>query len=41
LFCPTEKGKKHISQKLNDFKLVFQHILGGGSGINADMNDKK
>jgi CheY-like chemotaxis protein/predicted transcriptional regulator len=28
LYCTTEKGKPHISQKLNDFKLVFQHILG-------------
>jgi CheY-like chemotaxis protein/DNA-binding PadR family transcriptional regulator len=41
LYCTTEKGKKHISQKLNDFKLVFQHILGGGSGINAGINEKK
>ncbi|MCX6685509.1 MAG: PadR family transcriptional regulator, partial [Methanoregula sp.] len=40
LYCTTEKGKKHISQKLNDFKLVFQHILVGGSGINAGSNDK-
>lgn len=29
MYCPTAKGKKHISQKLNDFKLVFRHILGG------------
>lgn len=28
LYCPTEKGKKHINQKLADFKKVFQHILG-------------
>jgi len=41
LYCPTEKGKKHISQKLNDFKLVFQHILVGVSGNNAGVNDKK
>jgi CheY-like chemotaxis protein/DNA-binding PadR family transcriptional regulator len=41
LYCPTEKGKKHISQKLNDFKQVFQHILGGGNGINAGIHDKK
>jgi CheY-like chemotaxis protein/DNA-binding PadR family transcriptional regulator len=41
LYCPTEKGKKHISQKLNNFKLVFQHISGGGSGINAGIHDKK
>jgi CheY-like chemotaxis protein len=30
LYCPTEKGKKHISQKLTDYQLVFQHIIGGG-----------
>lgn len=41
LYCPTEKGKKHISQKLNDFKLVFQHILGGGNGINEGITEKK
>ena len=41
LYCPTEKGKKHISQKLNDFKLVFQHILGTANGINPDNHDKK
>ena len=27
LYCLTEKGKKHIGQKLNDYKLVFQHIV--------------
>jgi CheY-like chemotaxis protein/DNA-binding PadR family transcriptional regulator len=41
LYCPTEKGKKHISQKLNDFKLVFQHILGTANGINPGIHDKK
>jgi CheY-like chemotaxis protein/DNA-binding PadR family transcriptional regulator len=41
LYCPTEKGKKHISQKLNDFKLVFQHILGTVNGANSGMQDKK
>jgi len=41
LYCPTEKGKRHISQKLNDFKQVFQHILGNGSSINADNHDNK
>jgi CheY-like chemotaxis protein/DNA-binding PadR family transcriptional regulator len=30
LYCPTEKGRKYISQKLNDIKLVFRHILGEG-----------
>jgi hypothetical protein len=28
LYCPTENGRKYISQKLNDIKLVFKHILG-------------
>jgi CheY-like chemotaxis protein/DNA-binding PadR family transcriptional regulator len=41
LYCPTEKGKKHISRKLNDYQLVFQHIIGGGRWINGDMNEKK
>jgi CheY-like chemotaxis protein/DNA-binding PadR family transcriptional regulator len=41
LYCPTEKGKKHISQKLNDFKLVFQHILGTVNDISPGNHDKK
>ena len=41
LYCPTEKGKKHISQKLNDFKLVFQHILGSSGGENSRFQEKK
>jgi DNA-binding PadR family transcriptional regulator len=41
LYCPTEKGKRHITQKLNDFKRVFQHILSDESGINAGTRDKK
>jgi CheY-like chemotaxis protein/DNA-binding PadR family transcriptional regulator len=41
LYCPTEKGKKHISQKLNDFKLVFQHILGSSGGVNSSFQEKK
>jgi CheY-like chemotaxis protein len=41
LYCPTEKGKKHISQKLNDFKQVFWHI-SGLQGKNSYLNaDKK
>ncbi len=27
LYCLTNTGKKHISQKLNDYKLVFRHIV--------------
>lgn len=41
LYCPTEKGKKHIIRKLDDFKQVFQHIVGGGWGDGAGMQDKK
>jgi CheY-like chemotaxis protein/DNA-binding PadR family transcriptional regulator len=41
LYCPTETGRKHISQKLNDFKQVFRHIMSGGSEITADTHDKK
>jgi predicted transcriptional regulator len=28
LFCPTEKGKNYIDQKRDDYRQVFQHILG-------------
>jgi DNA-binding PadR family transcriptional regulator len=41
LYCPTEKGKKYFSQKLNDFKQVFQHILGGGITEKAVNPEKK
>jgi len=41
LYCPTEKGKKHISQKLNDYQLVFQHIIGAGRRTNGDIYEKK
>jgi two-component system, response regulator PdtaR len=27
LYYPTEKGRRHISQKLNDIRLVYKHIL--------------
>lgn len=40
LYCPTEKGKKYISQKLNDIKLVFRHILGGGMNEPIGNRDK-
>jgi DNA-binding PadR family transcriptional regulator len=32
LYSPTEKGRKHIRQKLSEFRFVFQHILDGGMG---------
>jgi len=41
LYCPTEKGKKHISQKLDDFKQIFGHILGNERGMNAGNNEIK
>jgi CheY-like chemotaxis protein/DNA-binding PadR family transcriptional regulator len=41
LYYPTEKGRKHISQKLNDIRLVFKHILGGGMNENEGNFDKK
>ena len=28
LYHPTEIGKKYIRQRLNEFKFVFQHIIG-------------
>jgi CheY-like chemotaxis protein/predicted transcriptional regulator len=31
LYCTTEKGKTHVSQKLKDFKQVFRHVLGTDS----------
>jgi two-component system, response regulator PdtaR len=33
LYSPTETGKKYIHQRLNEFKFVFQHILGDGSTV--------
>jgi two-component system, response regulator PdtaR len=40
LYCPTETGKKHIRQKLDNFKQVFRHIMGEESGIARDIHDK-
>jgi CheY-like chemotaxis protein/DNA-binding PadR family transcriptional regulator len=40
LFCLTEKGKKHISQRLNEFRLVFQHLLGNGNEINSGIENQ-
>jgi DNA-binding PadR family transcriptional regulator len=40
LYCPTEKGKKHISQRLYDFKQVFWHI-SGPQGKSSSGSDKK
>jgi CheY-like chemotaxis protein/DNA-binding PadR family transcriptional regulator len=38
LYSPTEAGKKYIHQRLNEFKFVFQHILGDGSDTLAKKN---
>jgi CheY-like chemotaxis protein/DNA-binding PadR family transcriptional regulator len=40
LYYPTEKGRKYISQKLNDIRLVFRHILGGGMNESRGDHDK-
>ncbi len=32
LYSPTEKGRRHIRQKLSEYRFVFQHILDGGIG---------
>jgi CheY-like chemotaxis protein/DNA-binding PadR family transcriptional regulator len=32
LYSPTEAGRKHIRQKLSEFRFVFQHILDGSMG---------
>jgi CheY-like chemotaxis protein/DNA-binding PadR family transcriptional regulator len=37
LYSPTEPGKKYIRLRLNEFKVVFQHILGNEPGA----TDKK
>jgi DNA-binding PadR family transcriptional regulator len=39
LYCPTEKGKKHFSQKLNDFRQVFRHILSNGRPMKPDSEE--
>jgi len=41
LFCPTEKGKNYIDQKLDDYRQVFQHILGYRNELNASLKDKR
>ncbi len=30
LYFPTDKGRKYIRQRMNEFKFVFRHILGEG-----------
>lgn len=41
LYCLTEKGRKHIGQKLSDFKQVFQHIMGDKCAMTTGMHDTK
>jgi len=33
MYSPTDAGKKYIHQRLNEFKFVFQHILGDVSAV--------
>nr|WP_320160533.1 response regulator [uncultured Methanoregula sp.] len=40
LHCPTDKGRKYFVSRLNDFKLVFQHILGGNMSDPLGNPDK-
>ncbi|MFA5294445.1 MAG: response regulator [Methanoregulaceae archaeon] len=40
LYFPTEKGRKYIRQKLNEFKFIFQHILGGHVDEITSSSDK-
>ncbi|HMK15308.1 MAG TPA: PadR family transcriptional regulator, partial [Methanomicrobiales archaeon] len=30
LYVPTDQGRRHIRQKLSEYRFVFQHILDGG-----------
>ncbi|PKL59409.1 MAG: hypothetical protein CVV33_07975 [Methanomicrobiales archaeon HGW-Methanomicrobiales-4] len=39
LYCPTETGKKHIRQRLSDYKKVFNHILGSETELIKGSND--
>ncbi|MDD1661448.1 MAG: response regulator [Methanomicrobiales archaeon] len=32
LYSPTDQGRRHIHQKLAEYRFVFQHILDGGMG---------
>lgn len=41
LYYPTEKGKKYIRQRMNEFKFVFRHILGEGTESSLLPPDKK
>jgi len=38
LYSPTVKGREHFKQKLNEFKVIFQHILG--SSINENTANR-
>lgn len=41
LYSPTETGKKYIHNRLNEFKLVFRHILGDSGGAVPPPDGKK
>ncbi|MDD1715843.1 MAG: response regulator [Methanolinea sp.] len=33
LYSPTDTGKKYIANRLNEFKLVFRHIMGDNASV--------
>jgi len=35
LYSPTEAGRSYISQKMAEYRFVFQHVLDGGMGQGA------
>lgn len=41
LYSPTETGTKYIHNRLNEFKLVFRHILGDSGGAVPPPDGKK
>jgi CheY-like chemotaxis protein/DNA-binding PadR family transcriptional regulator len=40
LYSPTEPGKKYIQNRLNEFKLVFRHIMGEGPAVSPPADRK-
>jgi DNA-binding PadR family transcriptional regulator len=40
LYSPTEAGRRHIRQKLSEFRFVFQHILDGSMGSTGEEPKK-
>ena len=40
LYFPTDKGRVYIGQKMNEFKFIFQHILGAKVDEISSVSDK-